>query len=345
MRIGRWSRGPLIGRGSSSDVSVATDLSSGNVFAVKSAELSRSASLQHEQRILASLDSPYVVTCFGFDVSSDWASGSRSYNLLLEYAARGSLADDVAKRGGRLEEAAIRSNAGSVLRGLAYLHSSGVVHCDVKGRNVLIGSDGTAKLADLGCARRIGEERGGIRGTPMFMAPEVVRGEEQGPPGDVWALGCTVIEMATGRGPWPDVSDLAAALHRIAFSPDVPEPPGWLSREGKDFLSKCLVRDPRERWTAEQLLQHEFVSSSSSSPSGMSKSDVERRWVSPKSILDQAMWETLPEGEDEADERPSAGDPSTRMEQLIGGHNPCWRWGDDWVTIRSNGDQFLEEFT
>ncbi|XP_042471435.1 mitogen-activated protein kinase kinase kinase 17-like [Zingiber officinale] len=325
MRIGRWSRGPVIGRGSSAAVSIATDIASGDVFAVKSAELSRSASLQREQRILSSLDSPYVVSCFGSEVISDSPSGGCSYNLFLEYAVRGSLADDVAKHGGRLDEAAIRSETGDILRGLAYLHSSGVVHCDVKGHNVLVGSDGTAKLADLGCARRIGEERCEIRGTPMFMAPEVARGEEQGPPADMWALGCTVIEMATGRGPWSDVSDLAAALHRIAFSPEVPEPPSWLSREGKDFLSKCLVRDPRKRWTAEQLLEHEFVSSSP-------KSSAEQRWESPKSVLDQTLWESLLE----TDECQSPDDPSKRMEQLIGVGIPRWRWDDDWATIRSN---------
>ncbi|XP_074557368.1 mitogen-activated protein kinase kinase kinase 17-like [Curcuma longa] len=328
MRIGRWSRGPVIGRGSSAAVSIATDIASGDVFAVKSAELSRSASLQREQRILSSLESPYVVSCFGSDVISDSPSGGCSYNLFLEYAARGSLADDVAKQGGRLDEAAIRSGTGDILRGLAYLHSSGVVHCDVKCHNVLIGSDGTAKLADLGCARRIGEERCEIRGTPVFMAPEVARGEEQGPPADVWALGCTVIQMATGLGPWPDVSDLAAALHRIAFSPEVPEPPSWLSREGKDFLSKCLVRDPRERWTAEQLLEHEFVTSS---PSATTTTTIKS---SPKSVLDQTLWESLLE----TDECQSPDDPLTRMEQLIGVGIPCWRWDDDWVTIRSNGD-------
>jgi serine/threonine protein kinase len=62
----------------------------------------------------------------------------------------------------------------------------------------VLGADGRAKLADFGCARIAGAGPI-IGGTPAFMAPEVARGEEQGPAADVWALGCTVLEMATGR--------------------------------------------------------------------------------------------------------------------------------------------------
>ncbi|URE08987.1 hypothetical protein MUK42_23407 [Musa troglodytarum] len=306
MEIGGWRRGRVIGRGSSATVSLATALDSGAVFAVKCAELGRSAILQREQRILSSLCSPYVVSCLGFDISL-------YYNLFLEYAPGGSLSDEIGKQGGRFDEAAIRCYSCEILRGLAYLHSQGVVHCDVKGRNVL-------------------EDEGGLRGTPVFMAPEVARGEEQGPPADVWALGCTIIEMATGGPAWPDFLDPIAAIHRVAFSPDVPAFPSWLSGEGNDFLSKCLKRDPRDRWTAEQLLQHEFVASSSiTSPS---KPDTDRRWVSPKSTLDLAFWESLPDQDEEPSQHPFC-DPSARIQQLVSSSSPNWTWDDHWVAVRS----------
>ncbi|WOL02247.1 mitogen-activated protein kinase kinase kinase A-like [Canna indica] len=345
MGIGGWRRGRVIGRGSSAAVSLATALDSGEVFAVKSAELSRSAILQREQRILSSLCSPYVISCLGFDVSSHAPNAGLCYDLFMEYAPGGSLSDEIARRGGRLDEVLIRSYACDVLRGLAYLHSQGVVHCDVKGRNVLIGSDGCAKIADLGCARLIddegddeGERHWLVRGTPMFMAPEVARGEEQGPPADLWALGCTVIEMATGRPPWPDVSDPVGALHRVGFSPAaVPDFPNWLSEEGKDFLSKCLKRDPRQRWTAEQLLGHSFVASlPTNSPP---KQDADRRWVSPKSTLDQGFWESLSDRDEEFAEPSSTYNPSARIQELLGGGDPNWSWDENWMTIRSNGEE------
>jgi serine/threonine protein kinase len=113
-----------------------------------------------------------------------------------------------------------------VAAGLAYLHGETIVHGDVKVSNVVIGADGRAKLADFGCTRKVcvGTSRPIIGGTPAFMAPEVVRGEEQGPAADVWALGCTVVEKAIGRAPWSGMDgDVLAAMHRISSN-------GWRAR-------------------------------------------------------------------------------------------------------------------
>ncbi|WOL12657.1 mitogen-activated protein kinase kinase kinase A-like [Canna indica] len=332
MEIGRWRRGQVIGQGSSAVVSLGVSESSGDVFAVKSCELARSGLLQREQSILSALDSPFVVSYLGFEV------GLR-YNLYMEYAPGGSLSDEIKRQGGRLGELAIRSHLRDVLGGLAYLHARGVVHCDVKSQNVLVCSGGRAKIADFGCARRADAEgeRECFKGTPMFMAPEVARGEEQGAPADVWALGCMVIEMATGRPPWPLVSDAVAALHRIAFSDDVPEFPSWIADEGKDFLSRCLKRDAGERWTAEQLLRHPFVASCSANPRLNCDCDANIDWVSPKSTLDQTFWESISDdGDDEAE------NARERMQRLCGGGGggggaQNWTWDENWVTVRSHG--------
>ncbi|CAL9189651.1 unnamed protein product [Musa hybrid cultivar] len=262
----------------------------------------------------------------------------------MEYAPRGSLSDEIRKQGGRLDELAIRSYACDILGGLAYLHSNGVFHCDLKSQNVLICSGGRAKVADFGCARSAEEEdedeRGWMRGTPMFMAPEVARGEEQSAPADIWALGCTVIEMATGRPPWPLVSDSLSALHQIAFSTDVPEFPSWISEEGRDFLSRCLRRDPLERWTAEQLLQHPFVAGSRVA-NPPPKSD----WISPKSTLDQAFLQSLSDDDDDDNQvlDQTEEDPFERMQSLIGDAAPNWTWDETWATVRSNGGSPVTE--
>jgi serine/threonine protein kinase len=164
--------------------------------------------------------------------------------------------------GGHDSPAKKRSN--NLAAGLAYLHGESVVHDDVKARNVLIGADDRAKLGDFGCANKSSAGTGEkmIGDTPAFMAPEVARGEEQGPAADVWALGCTVVEMATGRAPWTSMDgDALAAMHRIAYTDAVSEVPQWLSAEAKDFLGMCLVRWSSERCTAAQLLEHPFLAS------------------------------------------------------------------------------------
>lgn len=173
----------------------------------------------------------------------------------------------------------------------------------------------------------------------MFMAPEVARGEEQSAPVDVWALGCTVIEMATGRPPWPQAENPVSALHRIAFSDDVPEFPSGVSGDCKDFLSKCLKRDPRERRTAAQLLQHPFVASCSEMDSPPSNSDANLDGVSPTSALDHAFWELLSD-DDELAEPSREEDPLVRMNSLIGGGGHNWAWDENWVTVRSHSREF-----
>ncbi|KAM0885506.1 hypothetical protein ACQ4PT_030295 [Festuca glaucescens] len=239
----QWTRVRTLGRGASgAEVFLAADDASGELFAVKSACASGALALRREQA------------------------------LFLEFAPGGSLADEVARSGGSLDECAIRRYAADVATGLAYLHGAGTVHGDVKARNIVIGADGRAKLADLGCARKSSASGKIIGGTPAFMAPEVARGEEQGPAADVWALGCTVVEMATGRAPWERHGWRRArgdALDRVHGRRARGTP--MVVRGGEDFLAGCLIRDPIQRCTAAQLLQHPFLASAAGVDSKLKK--------------------------------------------------------------------------
>ncbi|KAF2314176.1 hypothetical protein GH714_023885 [Hevea brasiliensis] len=118
----------------------------------------------------------------------------------------------------------IRLYTRDILQGLEYLHTNGLAHCDIKSKNVLVSKEG-AKIADFGCAKfveKVGGAMSEFSGTPAFMAPEVARGEEQGFPADLWALGCTIIEMATGNIPWTEhQNDPVSALYQIGFSSEI----------------------------------------------------------------------------------------------------------------------------
>jgi serine/threonine protein kinase len=200
-----------------------------------------------------------------------------------------------------LDENLIRSYTRSLVKAIHYLHCRGIVHCDIKGKNVLVGNAGTVKLADFGSAKRIsngpdqsscctalpgvlgeqeqlglqqdaeaaaaaGTMENKVNGTPLWMAPEVVLQKEQGFPSDIWSLGCTVVEMATGRAPWAHIADPFVALYRIGCSDEVPQTPASLSPEAQDFLAHCFQRDPRKRWTAAKLLQHPFLTGGKQAP-------------------------------------------------------------------------------
>ncbi|NWT91010.1 PAK3 kinase, partial [Lanius ludovicianus] len=91
------------------------------------------------------------------------------------------------------------------LQGLAFLHASQVIHRDIKSDNILLGCDGSVKLADFGLCAALAPEQIKQRmrvGTVCWMAPEVLRGEPYGPKVDTWSLGIVGIEMAEGKSPY-----------------------------------------------------------------------------------------------------------------------------------------------
>lgn len=301
----RWLRGSPLGAGSFGTVSLAFNLDDRSLFAVKSAPYSPSPqllSLQNEHRILGSLNSPHIVRCLGADVA--FCGNFPWLNLFLEYMQGGSIADLIKVSGGRIDETLARAYTRAILEGLCYLHKQGVVHSDIKGQNILLGAGGEAKIADFGAAKRITLQNEispslNLRGTPLWMAPEVLQGVEQGTPADIWSLGCTLVEMLQGRPPWGcskenlTGSDMASLLIKIARTHENPPLVDIsLSTEAKDFLDKCFQRDPNERFTAEQLLTHPFV---------MIKEIGARnriaRQPSPRSTLD--FYEEISDGESE----------------------------------------------
>ena len=92
------------------------------------------------------------------------------------------------------------------------------------------------------------------------MAPEVIKQTGHGASADIWSVGCTVIEMTTGRPPFSEYTSQVSALFHIASSKAPPPLPDCLSPEGRDFLRKCMNRDARARPTAAELLEHPFAS-------------------------------------------------------------------------------------
>ncbi|XP_078150776.1 mitogen-activated protein kinase kinase kinase 18-like [Carex rostrata] len=334
-----------LGKGSTGTVSLASDPISARLVAVKSAEVSLSSPLQHEHRILSSLSSPYVVSCYGTYITNS------HFHLMLEFAPGGSLFDRIKNHTeGRLDECHIRLYVRDILLGLSYLHTNHISHGDIKSQNVLIGSDGRAKLADFGAAAILtsgthSDNSGSFSGTPAFMAPEIARGEEWGPAADTWALGCTIIEMATGKAPWNGIikdSDVMAAIYRIGYcSGSVPDIPDWLSKDAQDFLTNCLIRDPNERWLAEQLLCHPFVCFGDA---GLKRDGNLDRAISPYSVLD--FNDVFCESETEEEEVDSGLDPLVRIRELAGsisGSDCLISDSDDedcWIEVRNeNGGE------
>ncbi|KAK4755352.1 hypothetical protein SAY87_009109 [Trapa incisa] len=361
-----WTRGETIGRGAFASINLAIPKGKSPtlplVMAVKSCDLSHSATLINEQEVLRRLgDCPQIIRCFGAGLTSaEEEGGSDRYNLFLEYAPGGSLLDEAKRRGGRLPETEVRRHARSVLEAVKHIHSRGFVHGDIKVQNILIfpavngRGDTHVKVADFGLAGKVGIQRihpesladgRGTRfewkGTPLNMSPEAVNENDYGPPSDVWAIGCAVVEMTTGRPAWDHPADcnIYELMMRIGVGDEIPAIPEDISEEGKDFLLKCFVKDPEKRWTAEMLLNHPFVAHHNSccnlviSPSPRCHFDFMQRYSSI-----QYPWEFPSEGTDFV---PSDVSDKTRksvikrMESLACEEMPNWEDSENvWITLR-----------
>jgi serine/threonine protein kinase len=156
------------------------------------------------------------------------------------------LAERIAS-GPPLAPGAVRRLGAHLADALAYVHSAGIVHRDVKPANVLLGDGGRPRLADFGIARALeataATADGCVVGTAAYLAPEQVRGEHVAPATDVYALGLVLLEALTGRREYPGAA-VESATARLYRSPAVPEGlPAGLST----VLNAMTQDDPRRR--------------------------------------------------------------------------------------------------
>ncbi|MEU4475629.1 serine/threonine-protein kinase [Micromonospora sp. NPDC023888] len=176
--------------------------------------------------------------------------GERPY-VVSEFIEGLTLHRHVRERGPVTGNALHRLAVGTVTA-LAAIHSAGVVHCDLKPDNVVLGEDGP-RVIDFGIARALGVTETAtsrIIGTTAYMAPERFRNDAVGPPCDVFAWAATIAFAAGGRPPFGNDS-LFAVMHRVLHDPpELPALPPVLD----ELIRECLAKDPADRPPAERVL-------------------------------------------------------------------------------------------
>ncbi|NWR77913.1 STK4 kinase, partial [Centropus unirufus] len=248
-----------LGEGSYGSVFKAIHKETGQVVAIKQVPVeSDLQEIIKEISIMQQCDSPHVVKYYGsyFKNTDLW--------IVMEYCGAGSVSDIIRLRNKTLTEEEIATIVQSTLKGLEYLHFMRKIHRDIKAGNILLNTEGHAKLADFGVAGQLTDtmaKRNTVIGTPFWMAPEVIQEIGYNCVADIWSLGITAIEMAEGKPPYADIHPMRAIFMIPTNPPPTFRKPELWSDKFTDFVKQCLVKSPEQRATATQLLQHPFVKS------------------------------------------------------------------------------------
>ncbi|MBN3309511.1 STK36 kinase, partial [Amia calva] len=246
----------MIGEGSFGRVYKGRKKYSGEVVALKFIpKVGRSekelCSLKKEIEIMRGLRHPNVVLLL------DSFETNREVVVVMEYA-EGELFQ-ILEDDGSLPESQVREIACQLVSALYYLHSNRILHRDMKPQNILLGKGGVVKLCDFGFARAMSVSTlvlTSIKGTPLYMSPELVEEKPYDHTADLWSLGCILYELHTGAPPFYTNS----IFHLVQLI--VRDPVKWpesMSPECTSFLKGLLTKDPQKRLSWPFLLKHPFV--------------------------------------------------------------------------------------
>ncbi|KAI7832009.1 fused serine/threonine kinase-like protein [Kickxella alabastrina] len=249
----------LIGEGQYGKVHKAVRRSNGIVVAMKIiSKLGRQRveieTYREEMRLLTQLSHVNIIQLIEyFETTTD-------IYIVLEHC-KCDLSVHLKRRGGYLPMEEVRVIGLQLVTALFYLHKLGVVHHDVKLPNALIGFDGRIKLCDMGLATQL--TRDGkplyiqtLKGTPLYMAPEMLRRARYTYKADLWSLGVVLYELYVGRTPFRTTS-LADLKHNI-MEEDIVWPK-HIPVQLKMFLNELLQRDPADRPRWRKLKRHPFL--------------------------------------------------------------------------------------
>uniref|UniRef100_A0A8C9EUI2 non-specific serine/threonine protein kinase n=1 Tax=Pavo cristatus TaxID=9049 RepID=A0A8C9EUI2_PAVCR len=207
--------------------------------------------LQREIEIMRGLHHPNIIQML------DSFETDKEVVVVTDYA-EGELFQ-ILEDDGSLPEDQVQTIAAQLVSALYYLHSHRILHRDMKPQNILLGKDGVIKLCDFGFARAMSIHTmvlTSIKGTPLYMSPELVEERPYDHTADLWSVGCILYELFMGTPPF-----YTSSIFQLV-SLIVKDPVKWpkaISPAFKSFLQGLLMKDPRQRLSWPELLSHPFV--------------------------------------------------------------------------------------
>eukprot|EP01059_Diplonema_ambulator_P034107 TRINITY_DN747_c0_g1_i11.p1 TRINITY_DN747_c0_g1~~TRINITY_DN747_c0_g1_i11.p1 ORF type:complete len:936 (+),score=308.88 TRINITY_DN747_c0_g1_i11:109-2916(+) len=251
--------GKRIGKGGFGEVWKSID-DTGAVFAVKvmHEKAMSSEGAQQEYEVLKMLSHRNIVKVWDFVKSEGTAE------IIMSYWTQGSIAHQL-EEFGNLPITTVKRYAVQLLSGLAYLHSCDVIHADIKPANMLVDATGSVALTDFGLCNvaRTVSGSGAIIGTPLYISPSAINGKGDAKTNDIWAFGCSILEMATGLRPWSDVHLTEPTQWYFYVGKSVDKTPYDNLPEGvtvppdlKSFGQRCFSEEISD---CQELMCHPFI--------------------------------------------------------------------------------------
>ena len=257
-QVGKYILDKRIGKGSYAQVWLGHAENTLETVAVKVIArhtVSETAQLRQEVAILKKIDHGNIVKF------KDLKKSTGHYYLVLEYCEGGDLARFLQKHG-KVSEAAAQGFLRQLSAGLLVLHGLNFIHRDLKPQNVLMtdmSESATLKIADFGFARSLNptDMAATVCGSPLYMAPEILRHERYDARADLWSLGAIFYELLFGTPPFtgPNPIQLLATIESAPKRMTFPSP---VSQECQSLLSAVLDRDPQDRISPERFFSHEY---------------------------------------------------------------------------------------
>ncbi|MCL2422312.1 MAG: protein kinase [Micrococcales bacterium] len=259
----RYQLGPAIGSGAAAQVRVAQDLHLGRTVAVKvlhaSARESTLERFRREAQIIATLDHPAIVTVLDSGVEAQ-PDGTYLWYMVMEYVEGMTVRDIV--RDGPPPLAVTLGIVEWVLAALEVAHAAGVVHRDIKPANVMVTGSGVVKVMDFGIARVMGSslpkvtQSCAVVGTACYLSPEQAQGGPVDTRADLYALGCLMFELLTGRLPFVAPSTVTLIYQHMHTPAPIassmnPAVPAVVDQ----IVSKAMAKDPADRYQSATLMR------------------------------------------------------------------------------------------
>uniref|UniRef100_A0A6Q2XC75 Serine/threonine-protein kinase PLK n=1 Tax=Esox lucius TaxID=8010 RepID=A0A6Q2XC75_ESOLU len=252
-----YSKGKLLGKGGFARCYEMTDLANNKMYAVKVIPQSRVSKPHQRDKITNEIELHKTLHHKHVVKFSHHFEDQDNIYIFLELCSRKSLAH-IWKARHTLTDPEVRYYLRQIISGLKYLHNRGILHRDLKLGNFFVNDNMELRLGDFGLAAKletVEQRKKTICGTPNYLAPEVLNRQGHGMESDVWSLGCVIYTLMCGNPPFEtlDLKETYKCIKEVKYNL-----PSTLSPAAQKLISGILQKNPSDRLTLDQILNHQF---------------------------------------------------------------------------------------